>query len=447
MADFRTRTPAIDPMAFANVLQRKAQMEQEQKNLDRKRKDDQINNIMNAVVQGQTIASNMMTLAEKRSQTKGLNDLTALVESPEPQAPTPMASSSALADKGTFAVQPSPEQMQGHQDVLAQRQRDFASALVRANPDEATKAAIKDRFNPSSEMKGKEQVHYLTLDDGSTVVARFDTTGEGFKDINGSPLSEDVMRRVVNRTYAGQFLEDPTTGVRQFGNKSTGQVAPAESDPNVNLGDLSNPDNALINLRTKAPKVYEKVSTILEGTSPAKNAKLETLVASASSSAAAKAILLDPKPSEVGLASLGFHMARSSGSNSQLSDAERETFQEPLAFLEKVKNKGWKFVAGDLSPKMRQDLLRLNTLLERKSTIQANRMITTEKRRARLESGALWNDGLDKAFPDVKSLIAEASEMVPEDVQIKGAEKATIGGEIDSLAKVLGLPRKKKTNK
>lgn len=443
MADFRTRTQSIDPMAFANVLQRKAAMEQEQKNLDRTRKDNQIKGLMDAVVQGQTIASNMMTLAEKRGKKEGQADLAKLMTAPEPAVPTPAASSSAIGNE-PFRVQPSPEQMSGYSEQVTNRKKDILNALVRANPDEASEQMLKSALG-GSELKGKEQVHYLTLDDGTTVVSRFDTTGDGFKDINGKPLTDDVMSRIVNRTYAGQFLEDPTTGLQRFGNKSTGQVTDTTSESNQNLGDLSDPDNALINLRTKSPKVYEKVSTILESTSPAKNAKLETLVGAAASSTAAKAILLDPTPSEVGLASLGFHMARASGSNSQLSDAERETFQEPMAFLEKVKNKGWKFVKGDLSPKMRRDLLRLNSLLERKSTVQAQRMLSTEKRRAKLEAGALWNDGLSKAFPDAKSLIAEASEIVPEDTeqaapqsvikQIKSMDLKSLKARRDALLK------------
>ncbi len=68
MPDFRPRQTSIDPQAFANVLQRKAAIEQEQANLDRQRKDDRFKRITDAVVAGQTIADNMLTISAKRQE-------------------------------------------------------------------------------------------------------------------------------------------------------------------------------------------------------------------------------------------------------------------------------------------------------------------------------------------------------------------------------------------
>lgn len=70
MADFRVRTPAIDPTAFANVLQRKQQMENEQQRYEQERKDNRLKRITDAIMAGQNIASNMLTIADKRGELK-----------------------------------------------------------------------------------------------------------------------------------------------------------------------------------------------------------------------------------------------------------------------------------------------------------------------------------------------------------------------------------------
>ncbi len=406
--DFKGQAPVGE---IFNAVTNKPVVEQEMRIKDEENRRNRIKSVMDAVKTGQQIASNMLDIANKRSERKGLNDLSAVIKEPDYKPSTSMAPT-----PGPVTVQPEVTNA-----ATAGREQRLLDALLRANPNAVTKEMAQLKF-PNSAAGPKEQVHYLTLDDGSTVVSRFATNGGGFMDMNGKPLDPAVMARVVNRTYAGDFMVDPVTGAQTFGNKSTGQVQPTKKEENPDLGDLKDPDNALINLRTKSPKVYEKVSAILENVSPAKNPRLEQLVSGAAGASAAKAILLDPKPSQVGLQSLGFHMARASGSNSQLSDAEREQFESPMALIDKVVNKGYKLIAGDLSPKMRVDLLRLNSLLEQKSTKQAERMVAVEKRRARVESGNLWAPGLDSAFPDVKSLIVEAKEIVPQDFEQTGGD-------------------------
>lgn len=166
MADFRVRTPALDPTALATLLQRKAAMEQEQKNIDRKRRDDQLAHITDAVAAGQTLASNMMKLAEQRSQKKGLEDLNTLINTPEIPAPT--ASSFALADKGTFGVQPSPEQEQ----AVKSRDAAFLSALVRANPEAGTKALLSSKMGADEKSFAPQQAA-IEFTDGSIKPATF----------------------------------------------------------------------------------------------------------------------------------------------------------------------------------------------------------------------------------------------------------------------------------
>ncbi len=197
MADFRTRTPAVDPMALANLMQRKSQIDQQQENLDRERKDNRFTKILEAVQAGQQIASNMMNLAEKRNQKQGLSELDALIT-----APPPSASSSALPEHGTFGVQPSPEQTQTRQAALL-------AALVKANPSKGTEALLERQLpDAASENADRYQQSALQITgpDGRpiTVSTTFDkVTGKQINPMNGKPIETEAdAQNLLQRGYA-----------------------------------------------------------------------------------------------------------------------------------------------------------------------------------------------------------------------------------------------------
>ncbi len=228
MPDFRTRTPAIDPMALANILQRKSQIDQAQENYQREHENDRFDNILKAVQAGQTIASNMLTLAEKRNEQKGIKDLTDLVASPEPVAPAPTASSSALSDKGTFSVQPSPEQIQNFEAAKQQRQKDFMDALIRANPKQVTEEIAKQKFaanTAASADRYQQSALQITGPDGRpvTVATTFDkVTGQQINPLTGKPIvTEEDAKGLLQRGYA--------QGTRAAGYTSDGREVFADS--------------------------------------------------------------------------------------------------------------------------------------------------------------------------------------------------------------------------
>lgn len=219
--DFTTKTKSIDPMAFANVLQRRSELEQQQRNYEQKRKDDQINSIMDAVKSGQQIASNMMTLAEKRNEAKGLKDLTGLISNP----PATSASSTVLPEKGTFSVSTSPE-------IAKQREADMLSALIRANPDDTTKELIKSKVSPDIKNFAPQQSS-IELKDGKIIPAAF---------INGkyyypNSTKEIPTEQIVGKGYGLNFTTD-AAGNQLALSRSTGReinrastTAPGTKEP------------------------------------------------------------------------------------------------------------------------------------------------------------------------------------------------------------------------
>lgn len=211
------------------------------------------------------------------------------------------------------------------------------------------------------------------------------------------------------RTKAFPLMRtDPSTGALV-------QVTGTGSVKNVGtpgIGNSKDPQDAVLSLRKVAPKFHDRFVAILDETYPDKNQFMKQSIESTGAAAKAKAILKDPKPSQVALKSLGFNFAIMSGSNSQLSDAERASFEQPLSLIGKVVNGGYKLVAGDLSPKMRRDLLQLAETLELKSKIQGKRIIDSQKRRAKKELGRFYTPGLDQSFPTFDDLSVSSEDVV-----------------------------------
>jgi hypothetical protein len=98
------------------------------------------------------------------------------------------------------------------------------------------------------------------------------------------------------------------------------------------------------------------------------------------------------------------------GSNSQLSDREREVFESPLSLLSSIKNKGYKLAAGDLSPMMKKDLLALADILETRSRSQSDKILGGIKKRSKAIAGENWNSSIEAEFPSSDELIVSSAD-------------------------------------
>jgi hypothetical protein len=174
-------------------------------------------------------------------------------------------------------------------------------------------------------------------------------------------------------------------------------------------------DKGIPALQIAAPKLADRFVKARDDAFPENNNALKTQVEASASAAVVESILKNPEVNQVGLQSLGFHLARMSGSNSQLSDAERATFERGLSLARRIKDQGYKLGAGDLSPDMRRELLSLSQTLENRAKAQGQRYILSAKRNAKGQVGdRLYKQlELDKEFPDINDLVANASEMMP----------------------------------
>lgn len=227
---------------------------------------------------------------------------------------------------------------------------------------------------------------------------------------------------LVDRVRKGEMTLDeameeyskvaPKTVTDPFG--TVNRLTPSGPKPVFNQEDNSGtgPEDAVVRLRQTSPKLADGFDKILNDAYPQNNPMLKTSIEGASAASQVKAILKSPNPSQVGLQSLGFYFARMSGSNSQLSDAEREVFEQPLSLIDRVANKGYRLAAGDLSPKMKVDLLRLADTIAGKSTKQAEKIISAQKRRAKSALGRFYNSGLDAAFPTLNDLAVSEDDML-----------------------------------
>lgn len=203
--DFTNKQPMIDPMAIANVLQRRSEIEYKQRQDAQNRRDTLLAGIAPAIEAGQHIASTMMDMAAKRNQAKGLEDLNTVMNTPEPVAPSPMASSSAIPEAGTFPVQPSPEQTDTFQNQVQDRQKAFASALARSNHDEYTKEAIKQQFETPDQPKPLDLQSKQITYNGQPMEALFDkNTGNYYDTSTKQPLTGKITPYGMSSAMAEQ---------------------------------------------------------------------------------------------------------------------------------------------------------------------------------------------------------------------------------------------------
>jgi len=221
--NFKVNTPAIDPMAFASVLQRKRAAEDQNAQEEQRRKDERLTRVLQAVQGGQQIANSMMANAEKKQKLKAAeqqvqaqNELASLVGSPEPQMPSPTVSSTAGASQGNplgtdIPVMPSPEQMKGFEDSKAERTRRLNAALFKVNPEQFSKEMAQARFPNSTALQDRFQQSTMQYRDKAgqlvTVATTFDkTSGQQLNPLTREAISSpEALEGLVEKGYAQEL--------------------------------------------------------------------------------------------------------------------------------------------------------------------------------------------------------------------------------------------------
>jgi len=238
---------------------------------------------------------------------------------------------------------------------------------------------------------------------------------------NGEMSREEGMQLFREKAFP-QIITDPLGQKVKVTPEGTKPIAPIDV-----IGDAAS--DAVIKLRQTAPKLADRFDAIWDASYPDGNPIIRQSVEGASAAAHVQRILKAKTPSQVGLNSLGFYFARMAGSNSQLSDAEREVFQEPIRFIDRILNKATKFVFGDLSPQMKKDLINLADKISFRAKDQARKLVAAQERKAKLALGSFYKPGIAAAFPRVDDLITLEQEAVsPEEAARRAAAAATDNG-------------------
>ncbi len=257
--DFTVKTPAVNPEAFANVLQRKRQIENEQNQQALNNYNDKMKRISDAIMAGQTVANNALTLAEKRqtladqrTASAGQAKVQQILTSPEPQAPTPTASSSMLPAAGTFPVQPSPEQTQSFEAQKAKRINDLKAALIQSDRKGVTDIYAKQMFNPEKPTMSLEPQDVMV--DGVRTKAAFNKANLAYYDVNTRqpitghitpivPAAEDTeitdkdraeLTPLAKKLVEGSAKPGDLVNARGTRKEKVARIA-AEIDPNFDL--------------------------------------------------------------------------------------------------------------------------------------------------------------------------------------------------------------------
>jgi len=282
-------------------------------------------------------------------------------------------------------------------------------AATNVAPIEAAEFALKQQLTPEQEkVRGTFVFKPYVGKDGQTRYAKVNSATGDWQQTANDPLV-GYAPAVTMDEFGNPIL---TSKVR--GQGATSISTPADAPLPVTATQEERDANAIPALRAKAPKLAVNFDKAYSEAFPQNNKDLSTAVQSANSAKTVSDILKQKDVSQTALAGLGFHLARMSGSNSQLSDREREIFEQPLSLIDKITNKGYRMGKGDLSPKMKADLLKLSEALKRKEMVRGQNLILAAKRQAKSSVGRYWNEGLSKQFPTIEQLI---EEQIPEGPQ------------------------------
>ncbi len=215
--DFTVKTPSIAPDAIATILQRKRTIENDQNQQALNNFNDRMKRISDAVIAGQTVASNMMTLAEKRQD---LADKKKKAES--------VQAIQNISTEPEDVQQPASPEMQAA--YKASRQGRLEAAFAGAEPDQYVKNKMKAEYASSYPTSKRFQQSALEIKDSEgrpvTVTTTFDTvTGKQINPMTGKEIktAEDA-KDLLKRGYAqstrsagydaegNEVVEDTRTG-------------------------------------------------------------------------------------------------------------------------------------------------------------------------------------------------------------------------------------------
>lgn len=405
------------PMAaIIQAYQQKAAQEQQNKIQQQQMEMQKFDHTLSVFKSASDITRSLIDQSKIKQQQDALNSLSTLFangQQPVQTGVAPTGTANLMSAPSPAASGPSVQTGAPTEAPLSSTpdyKFQLASLMTKANPSAFT-ANLADDVSKSVVSPSAPAIRPSNFD-----IQRVDIPGKG-------PLTVKVDK-VNNKIYdlAGNDITATAAGAAPYAppmiiTDQEGNPALAYRTPGAKATKITTPANEETNqhgvqeLFIKAPKVGERVQKIVAQADPSENPVLKTTVEAATAAAAVKTILEDPDPSSVGLNSLGFYFARASGSNSQLSDAEREIFAEPLGLIDKWKNKGYKVVAGDLSPKMRTDLKKLASLIERRNAAAGEKILNTTRKRAKNAAGSYWNDSINSEIPSFSDLVATSDDM------------------------------------
>jgi len=424
--------------AIARLMMQKQQMEQQFQSQKRQEQRQFFNDVLQAVQQGQQIASNAMRLSEERKKRQAISELAKTFEEPSQEAVVARPGGQPITFSETKRGMTQPLRRQAAAIKAGIQPR--AEELFKKKTDGPERGTISGRdFTPKNLVLAGEKEPTAVMIDEVKV-------GQGLPGtfyLDGSPVPKEKL--IGSRPFITPVIGiDPVSGLPISIPKTPSPKATPVETPSDKLAEGK---GGSLELRAKAPKIYTTYENIKKKAFPENNKFLETSVTGGSAAAQVGHILEavgEGEFTQIGLQSLGFYFAKMSGSNSQLSDREREVFENPLSLIDAVVNKGYKLAAGDLSPKMKQDLKNLSKLIEKKSLIQGQKIINGIKRQAVDATGSFWNAGLSKEFPSMKELIVTRKDM--QEAMLNSAIKDSTDytdEQIEQLGSFLGLPRRK----
>lgn len=416
LPDFRFQGQAPQA-AIINAYMERARQEQQQATQAQQMERQKFNDIIQAFQMGSQAISSFVQASKRQQEKETAENLSSkLLEGNELIPTGPGGTAKVMGQNIPIAsMQPKSES--------EQYKNELKMLLAKANPQITQQHLAQQLFPQPKDQRGQVtgrdiQQFYLVSPDGEKrIPVRYDEVADELSNVvTGEPIDRQKYRGYQMERSLPNVLKNELGGY-DLVSRGTGQSSPLNTSARKQMeGEGEDFKGGLDDLQVTAPRVFERFEEHYKKAFPENNKFLETMVQGASSAAQVKSILEaeGDDMSQVGLQSLGFYFARMAGSNSQLSDREREVFEQPLALIDTVVNKAYRIGKGDLSPKMKKDLMNLANTLEKKSKIQAKKVLAEAKERSKAITGRYWNESIEESFPTLDDLIVTTEDMQPQ---------------------------------
>lgn len=220
--NFSPTSHPIDPTALIGPAQNKALAEYQAQQAKNARRQAMVKDILQAVEQGQTIASNAMKLADDRRRRQGIGELTSALTAPDSQVTRAVPASGPVSETGQRPMAMQQTTLSQTPEGQASAKARLLAAATKVAPDKAAASIVANQFpKPMTGSATRATPMGLELPDGTQALGFFDPLTNKYKMQDGTEAPSGTKR-----SYKMDFRADSEGNIMPLSGSAGTQVKP-----------------------------------------------------------------------------------------------------------------------------------------------------------------------------------------------------------------------------